>query len=74
MEATRVEALRLTTYLMSGERSEAEQEAALAELQALVPHPRVSDLIYWPSREGFDRELSPDEVVRVAMAYRAIEL
>ncbi len=65
---------RLVTYLMSGEGTEPEQELALKELESGVPHPHVSDLIFWPEREGFDRELTPDEVVDIALAHRPIEL
>lgn len=68
------ELLRLVTYLMSGEGTEAEQDAAQKELEARVPDPRVSSLIFWPHQEGFDRELTADEVVDVAMAHRPIEL
>jgi hypothetical protein len=34
----------------------------------------VSSLILWPNHEGFDRELTPDEVVDPTLAYRQIEL
>ena len=61
----REELVRLVTYLMSGEGSEEEQAEALRKLEARVLHPRVSDLIFWPRHEGFDRELTPDEVVDV---------
>ena len=70
----RDELVRLVTYLMSADGTADEQDAALKELEARVLHPRVSALIFWPSREGFDRELTPDEVVDVALAYRPIEL
>lgn len=70
----REELVRLVAYLMSGEGTEAEQEAALRALETRVQHPRVSGLIFWPSREGFDRELTPEEVVDQALSYRAIEL
>lgn len=70
----REELVRLVTYLMSADCTEEEQDAALKELEAHVPHPRVSALIFWPRQEGFDRELTPDEVVDVALAYRPIEL
>lgn len=66
--------MRLVTYLMSADGTDEEQDAAFKELEARVPHPRVSDLIFWPGLEGFDRELTPDEVVDVALAYRPIEL
>jgi Colicin immunity protein / pyocin immunity protein len=70
----RAELLRLVTYLMAGQGTEEEQDAALRTLQSHVPHPRVSDLIFWPSHEGFDHELTPDEVVEEALAYRPIPL
>ena len=70
----RRELVRLVTYLMSGDGTQEEQDAALHELDARVLHPRVSALIFWPSHEGFDHELTPDEVVDIALAYRPIEL
>lgn len=70
----RAELVRLVSYLMSAEGTEAEQDAALEAVESRVLHPRVSSLIFWPDREGFDRELSPEEVVDTALAYRAIEL
>jgi len=69
----RQELVRIVTYLMSGEGTEEDQDAALKALESRVLHPRVSSLIFWPSHEGFDRELTPDEVVNIALAYRPIE-
>ena len=68
------EALRLVTYLLSGEGTEAEQDAALQRVEALVPHPRVSDLIFWPRQEGLDRDATPEDVVALAFAYQPTEL
>ena len=68
------ELVGLVTYLMSAVGTEEEQDAALQELEACVLHPRVSDLIFWPRHEGFDHEVTPDEVVDAALAYRPIEL
>ena len=70
----RDELVRLVTYLMSAVGSEEEQDAALKALESRVLHPRVSSLMFWPSHEGFDRELSPEEVVDLALAYRPIDL
>lgn len=64
----------LVNYLMSGEGTEEDQDTALKKLKAAVLHPRVADLIFWPRHEGFDRALTPEEVVDVALAYRLIEL
>jgi hypothetical protein len=73
-EGERAELVNLVTYLMSAQGTEEEQSAALKELEARVLHPRVSALIYWPNHEGFDRELTPEEVVDVALSYKPIEL
>jgi len=73
-EAEREELVRLVRVLMSAEGTEDEQDAVLSRLRAQVPHPRVSDLIYWPQSEGFDQELSAEEIVDLALAYRPIEL
>lgn len=70
----RAELVRWVTFLMSAEGTEQEQDAALKALESRVLHPRVSDLIFWPSQEGFDRELTAEEVVDLALAYQAIEL
>jgi len=70
----REELVRLVTFLMSAEGTEEDQDDALKELEGRVLHPRVSALIFWPREEGFDRELTPGEVVDVALAYRPIEL
>ncbi len=70
----REELVHRVTYLMSAEGTDEEQNAALHEVEARVLHPRVSNLIFWPSREGFDRDLTPVEVVDAALAYRPIEL
>lgn len=59
--------VRLVTTLMAGQGTEAEQDAALGAPESRVPHPRVSALIFWPHEEGFDRELTPDEVVDIAL-------
>lgn len=64
----------LVSFIMSAEGTEEEQAAALSELERLVPHPRVSDLIYWPRYEGFDRDLTAEEVVEIALGYRPIAL
>ena len=73
-DGEREEPVQLVTFLMSAEGTEREQDAALKTLESRVPHPGVSSLIFWPHQEGFGRELTPEEVVDFALAYRAIEL
>jgi hypothetical protein len=53
--------------------TEAEEDSALAEFEAAVPHPRASGLIFYPDDE-FDHEPTADEIVERALSYRAIEL
>lgn len=59
---------------MTGQfNSEDEEDRAIAELVALVPHPRPTDLIYhWDSE--FESEPTLEEVVDRALTYRSIEL
>lgn len=70
----RAELVRLVEFLMSGQGTEEEQADALRDLDGRIMHPRVSDLIFWPQKEGFDHELTAQEVVDAALAYRPIEL
>lgn len=74
MTGDRARLVELVRKLMVG-RYSSEEEAArdMAELEAGVLHPRVSDLIfYWQSE--FDHEPTAEEVVDRALSYRAIEL
>jgi hypothetical protein len=74
MDANRVRLVELVDKLMTrGYATEAEDDAALAEFEAGVPHPRASDLIFYPANE-FDHEPTAAEVVDRALSYRAIEL
>ncbi|WP_405059208.1 bacteriocin immunity protein [Kribbella sp. NBC_01505] len=70
----RVRLVELVRNLSTGfYLTEAEGNAALAEFEAAVPHPRASDLIfYWD--DEFDHQPTADEVVDKALSYRAIEL
>ena len=54
--------------------TEAEHEQLLARFCDGVPDPNASDLVYWPQTRGFDHDLSDEEIVDTALAYRAIEL
>ncbi|MGK5638901.1 bacteriocin immunity protein [Streptomyces sp. URMC 126] len=66
----RDELVRLVRRVMDGEGAdEAEHDALVAELERNVPHPAVTDLIY-----HHRPELSAEQVVDAALAYRAIAL
>ncbi|MEU0568704.1 bacteriocin immunity protein [Nonomuraea sp. NPDC005983] len=49
-----------------------ESDYYLALLEANVPHPEVSDLIFWPPDEL--RDAIPEEIVEAALRYRPIPL
>lgn len=70
----RDELVGLVRLIQAGDGSEAEIDAALGLLARRVPHPRVSGLIFWPRHEGFDRDLTAEEIVAAALAYRPFAL
>ena len=53
--------------------SEEAVDAALADFESRVPHPRASGLIYHWHLE-LDHEPTPGEIVDLALSYRPIEL
>lgn len=48
-------------------KTEEEENRLLSLLEKNVPHPNVSDLIYW-------EDLTPEEVVDIALSYKPIQL
>ncbi|MEU9447309.1 bacteriocin immunity protein [Streptomyces sasae] len=66
---TREELIQMVQQLIDARLPEAEEDALVEELKQSVPHPRVTDLIYYS-----DRDLTAEEVVDQALAYRPIEL
>ncbi|MFC8706621.1 bacteriocin immunity protein (plasmid) [Streptomyces anulatus] len=72
-EMTRAEAVALVQRIMEADyASDDEVDGWLDELDSALACPSgyVSDLIFWPP----ERELSADEVVDQALAYRPIAL
>jgi hypothetical protein len=66
---TRDQLVRLVEDIVNVRGSEEEIHEWLGQVQDSVPHPNVSDLIYYS-----DVELSPNEIVDVALGYQAIKL
>lgn len=67
---TRAELVALVARIMSGNYdSESAQDEDVRQLQQAVPHPRVTDLLFWD-----DRDLTPEQVVDEALAYRPFAL
>jgi hypothetical protein len=72
---TRPELVALVERILSGEGTEEEQAELRRTLERNVPHPRVTDLIYYPRLEGFEQDdLTAGEVVDAALAYKPIAL
>lgn len=63
---TRSELIEMVRRLYLGIDTEQEQNLMMKALDENVPHPAISDLIYWPPE---DKELSPEEVIDIALAY-----
>lgn len=67
---TREQLTELVHKLMSADyHSEEEGDELIDILESNVPHPEVSNLIFYP-----DREMSAEEVVEQALAYKTIQL
>jgi hypothetical protein len=66
---TRDELIQMVQQLIDATLPEGEEDALVEELKNSVLHPRVTDLIYYS-----DPELTAEEVVDQALAYRPIEL
>jgi hypothetical protein len=66
---TREQLIALVEKLLSNEGTDEQDHEWLALLARNVPHPHVSDLIYWN-----EQELSAEEIVDQALAWRPIEL
>lgn len=67
---TRPELVALVTRIMRDKyRSEAEQDEDVRRLERAVPHPAVTDLMFQSVPE-----LTPDEVVDEALAYKPFAL
>lgn len=80
MDEVRERAVELVELLMNAESlDEARADAAMQELEVLVPDPHVSDLIFWPQHHSASRSLTQDEltaerIVDLAMSYQPFAL
>ncbi|OME96768.1 MULTISPECIES: bacteriocin immunity protein [Paenibacillus] len=66
-ELTRAQIVDLVTRLYNGDGSEEEVEEWIELLQRNVPHPDISNLIFWP-----EKDLTPEEIVKEAFHYKPI--
>jgi hypothetical protein len=56
--------LKLITLLYEGEGDDRQASEWIALIEANVPHPRVSDLIFYPKRD-----MTPEEMLEEALSY-----
>jgi hypothetical protein len=66
---SREEMIDLVARLQRGEGDDDQAAAWIEALGRSLPHPRVSDLIFYP-----DEPLTPEQIVDKALGYRPIEL
>ncbi|OIB04696.1 hypothetical protein AK95_13010 [Paenibacillus sp. LC231] len=66
---TKAQIVDLVTSLYNGEGSEKEVGEWIELLQRNVPHPDISNLIFWP-----EKDLTPEEIVEKALNYKPIVL
>jgi Colicin immunity protein / pyocin immunity protein len=76
---SRAELIDLVRRIMNAEgETEEEADAMVRLFEANVPRPGAADLIFWPEHALGDqyagRELTPEEVVDIALSYRPIAL
>ena len=66
---TREELTNLVNKIVECEGSEEEIDEMIEIVKRTVPHPEISDLIYWN-----EEELTPEQIVDKALNYKPIEL
>ncbi|HDR3651183.1 bacteriocin immunity protein [Bacillus sp. SM-B1] len=66
---TREELINLVSKIVECEGTEEEIDEMIEVVERNVPHPEVSDLIYWN-----DEDLTPEQIVDIALAYKPIQL
>ena len=69
MDSSRAELVQVVQQLIDAKPTGEAEDRLVAQLMSSVPHPRVTDLIYYNTPK-----LTAEEVVDRALAYRPIEL
>jgi Colicin immunity protein / pyocin immunity protein len=73
-QLTKAELIKLVTDIMEANGTEAEIDAWLDLCRDNVPHPQAVDLIFYPDRFNLSKELTPTEIVNIALAYQSIQM
>lgn len=66
---TREELISLVSKIVECEGTEEEIDEMIEIVKNNVPHPEVSDLIYWN-----EEDLTPEQIVDIALAYKPVQL
>ncbi|PFZ79466.1 hypothetical protein COL82_06665 [Bacillus toyonensis] len=66
---TREELINLVSKIVESEGTEEEINEMIEIVKRNIPHPELSDLIYWN-----DEDLTPEQIVDIALAYTPIQL
>jgi hypothetical protein len=69
MKLSREELVRLVTKIMTTEGTEAEIDESVEAVSRAVPHPEWTNLAFYD-----ERNLTPEQVVEEALAYKPILL
>jgi hypothetical protein len=64
------ELIQLVAKLMKVEGTEEENDEWLGSLKDNLPYAPISDLIFWPSRYGLPNNLTPKQIVDIALSYK----
>ncbi|ART78172.1 hypothetical protein B4U37_19940 [Sutcliffiella horikoshii] len=65
MKLTKEELVSIVEKILNADGSEEELDNLIDKVEASVPHPNVSDLIFWN-----EEELSAEEIVNRALNYK----
>jgi len=68
---SRQELIELVIKILDPSYDENQRVRWETQLGRNVPHPEVSDLIYWPDLHGYP-ELTPEEIADIALRYKPI--
>ena len=66
-ELSRDQMKNLIDVLVEADHNQREGDLLVGVFSNHCKHPGRSDVIFWPDVAGFDRELEPDEILKVAM-------
>ena len=61
--------IELVKKIVNVEGSEAEIDEMIYLLERNVPHPGVSDLIFWN-----EKNYTPEQIIEIALSYKPIQL